>query len=202
MNANEIKTKLIDYLIAENADAIIGNEVAFGFNKSMADIVQLLNGKIYALEIKGDRDDFRKLPKQIDFYEKVFDYLYVVTTIKHIAECHKLDKKTGIILVSPKEDITVIRKAKLQPKNDKGEILETINSRFLKSHFGIVGNKTSAEIRHILRKKSKKTVKNTLHGYFRSLIEPKFKIFLSEKGIQTHIEDVSLLSLHNRIITE
>jgi hypothetical protein len=201
MNADVIKTRLIDYLIAKNEDTIIGSEVAFGFNKNMADIVQLLQSKTYAFEIKGDKDDFRRLSNQIGLYETVFDYLYIVTTIKHIAYCHKLDETIGLILITPEKGITVVRNAKLQPQTDKREILETINSHFLKSCFNVVGNKTATEIREIVFRKNKKTIKDTLYDYFTFLIEPKFRIFLSEKGEQTHIEDVSLLSLYNRIIT-
>ncbi len=201
MNANVIKTKLIDYLIADNEDAIIGSEIAFGFNKNMADIVQLLRNKTYAFEIKGDKDDFRRLSNQIGLYEVVFDYLYIVTTLKHIAYCRKLDENIGLVLITPEKGITIIRKAKLQPQTDKREILETINSHFLKSRFNIVGNKTAAEIREIGFRKNKKTTKDTLYDYFRSLIEPKFKIFQNERGEHTHIEDVPLLSLHSRVIT-
>lgn len=201
MNADVIKAKLIDYLITNNEEVIIGNEVAFGFNKNMADIVQLLQGKTYAFEIKGDKDDFRRLSNQIGLYEVVFDYLYIVTTVKHIAYCHKLNERIGLILITPEKGIEVIRKAKIQPRTDKREVLETINSHFLKSFFNVVGNKTAAEIRDTIFRKNKKSVKDTLYAYFRSLIEPRFQIFLNERGLQTHIEDVSLLSLHNRIIT-
>ena len=102
MNGNFIKTILIDYLISNNVDTIIGNEVMFGFNKNIADILQLANNKIYAFEIKGDNDDFRRLPKQIGLYKSVFDYLYIVTTIKHISQCNYLDKDIGIILITNK----------------------------------------------------------------------------------------------------
>jgi len=201
MNADVIKTKLIDYLITYNEEVIIGSEVAFGFNKNMADIVQLLHGKTYAFEIKGDRDDFRRLSNQISLYQVVFDYLYIVTTVKHISYCRKLNASIGLILITPENDIAVIRKAKIQPLTNKRETLETINSHFLKSHFNIVGNKTAAEIRDSISIKNKKVVKDALYAYFQSLIMPKFQIFLNEKGIQTHLEDVPLLSLHNRIIT-
>lgn len=201
MNADAIKTRLIDYLITNNEDTIIGSEVAFGFNKNMADIVQLLHNKTYAFEIKGDKDDFRRLSNQIGLYEVVFDYLYIVTTLKHIAYCRKLDENIGLVLITPEKGITVIRKAKLQPLTDKREILETVNSHYLKSCFNIVGNKTASEIREIIFRKNKKTAKDTLYDYFRSLIEPKFKIFQNERGEHTHIEDVPLLSLHSRVIT-
>ena len=181
-------------------DTIIGNEVMFGFNKNIADILQLANNKIYAFEIKGDNDDFRRLPKQIGLYKSVFDYLYIVTTIKHISQCNYLDKDIGIILITNNGEIKIIKNARLQKHCSKEEIIETINASFLKKYFEISGNKTSTQIRNSIEKKSKKVMKDVLYSYLNTILQPKFKIFMNERGESTHVDDLSLLSLFNRII--
>lgn len=199
MNADIIKIKLIDFLISNNDDVIIGNEVMFGFHKNIADIIQLYKNNSYAFEVKGDNDDFRRLTNQIFHYLEVFDYLYIVITLKHLTSCTKLDERIGIILVD-NDDVLIYKKAKKNETINKREILETVNANYLKDYFNIKGKRTSAEIRSSLMNKGVKPIKQLLYDYLKKILAPKFRIFINEKNHNTHIEDLRLLSLLNKII--
>ena len=45
-----------------------------------------------------------------------------------------------------------------------------------------------------------KELKNTLYTYLETFLSKKFSLFLSEKGINTHIDDLPVLSIHRRDI--
>src|ERR1035437_7609117 len=136
MNAINIKALLIDYLLSKNNGIVLGNEVMFGSKKGLVDIIQLLEDKLYAFEIKGDNDDFRRLHVQIDEYKKVFDYVYIVVTNKFIAKVKNiLEPSIGIMYIDDSDNVFLIKKATLQKQQDKLEILNSITAKFLKHHF-------------------------------------------------------------------
>ena len=75
MNAETIKTILIDFLISQNDSIVLGSEVTYGSKKQVVDIIQLSKNKIIAFEVKADRDDVRRLDNQINEYKKIFDHI-------------------------------------------------------------------------------------------------------------------------------
>ena len=84
-SADFIKCKFIDFLSTESITCI-GNEVMYGINKKVADLVYLKDGKIYAVEIKAKNDNLLKLESQVANYRAVFDYVVIVATENHIKQ--------------------------------------------------------------------------------------------------------------------
>ena len=78
MNAETIKTILIDFLISQNDSIVLGSEVTYGSKKQVVDIIQLSKNKIIAFEVKADRDDVRRLDNQINEYKKIWSCLIVI----------------------------------------------------------------------------------------------------------------------------
>ena len=201
MNAEAIKTILIDFLISQNDSIILGSEVTYGSKKQVVDIMQLSENKISAFEIKADRDDVRRLDNQINEYKKIFDYIYVVCTKKQLYKVQeKTDKTIGIFLIDDEERINIKRKALRQRNADKRSILETVNANHLKRTFNLNRRVTANEARDLLTNKNAKELKNTLYTYLETFLSKKFSLFLSEKGINTHIDDLPVLSIHRRDI--
>mgnify|MGYP000538919415 CR=1 FL=1 len=193
MNAEAIKTILIDFLISQNDSIILGSEVTYGSKKQVV--------KISAFEIKADRDDVRRLDNQINEYKKIFDYIYVVCTKKQLYKVQeKTDKTIGIFLIDDEERINIKRKALRQRNADKRSILETVNANYLKRTFNLNRRVTANEARDLLTNKNAKELKNTLYTYLETFLSKKFSLFLSEKGINTHIDDLPVLSIHRRDI--
>ncbi len=200
MDSKEIKTFLIDYLIDknQNTNIIIGNEVMYGFKKNHVDILMLSRNKCIAYEIKADNDDFRRLPSQLLIYKQVFDYIYIVTTERHINKCMEYDNSIGIILIHNTGKIKILRKANIQ-QNNKYEIAETINMKFLKQYFHL-SLLSSSEIRELVRKQSLRVIKRALFAYWAQILSARYNMFKGEIGDHVLVDDLALLSLYSRII--
>lgn len=201
LNAINIKALLIDYLLSTSSEVVLGNEVMFGSKKGLVDIIQLLENKLYAYEIKGDNDDFRRLDIQIAEYKKVFDYVYVVVTNKYIEKVKfSLDKSIGILYVDNLDNIFLVKKATLQRQQDKLEILNSITAKFLKQHFKIKTKNNSSQLRYTLMQKKLPIIKQALYSALMAKISIRYNLFLAERGELTHEDDIPLLSLQNKII--
>ena len=59
-----IKAKVIDFLIEKFDGVVIGDEVMYGSNRKVVDLLALYNGETYAIEIKSVKDDLRRLPEE------------------------------------------------------------------------------------------------------------------------------------------
>lgn len=79
----------------------------------------VINGEFKGYEIKSEADNLKRLPRQIEEYNKVFDRMYIVTQRKHLPEIRNIVPKWwGIILVTRGQNtlnIKEIRQAKINP---------------------------------------------------------------------------------------
>lgn len=91
-------------------DTLTFNE--FKIAASKADLV-LLNGSIRVFEIKTELDDFTKLSKQINDYQKFADKVFVVTDEKSAERLNILysDTNIGIIILNNKNKLETIKEA-------------------------------------------------------------------------------------------
>ncbi|WP_405175596.1 sce7726 family protein [Paenibacillus sp. FSL H8-0261] len=55
--------------------------------------VAVVNGKLHGYEIKSERDNLDRLPSQIEYYNRVFDTLTLVTTKSHISKAREIIPK-------------------------------------------------------------------------------------------------------------
>lgn len=83
LNEAEIKAALIDKLIERGMlqDAVLINEMVVANWSRRADIA-VVNGRLYAFEVKSDLDTLQRLDGQISAYLDRFDKVTVVTTRK------------------------------------------------------------------------------------------------------------------------
>ena len=85
-------------------------------------------------------------------------------------------------------------------KNEKMEILYTINSKYLSKHINTnVKNKNSDEIRNFYKTKSLSSIKSLFIKYMHQKLESKFTLFLQHRGEETLIDDIPLLSSASNI---
>ena len=70
--------------------------------------IAVINGNLYAYEIKSEADNLARLPSQINAYDKVFDFSTIVIHEKHYSkfegEFRKITTKWGIAVVSGSND--------------------------------------------------------------------------------------------------
>ncbi len=200
-DANYIKSLLVDLLISQNDNIVLGSEVMYGIEKKLADILLLKSDRTTAFEIKSKYDSFSRLQSQLDEYCKLFNYVYVVIDESHMKKIStmELQQAIGLISVTSSGDFKFIKKAKLQKSLIKSEMAYTINIEYIKRYYPELKG-DSDTIRLFLCRKAIKTVEALFYSFLMNKIEPRFKLFLDQRGSYTHTDDLFLLSFPNSII--
>lgn len=193
-SAEYLKSRLIDFFIQQFNNIFIGNEVMYGIKRKVVDLLIIKNNQLIAIEIKGDNDDLRKLQEQINECKKIFDYIIVCTTKTHLEKLNQIiSDDIGIYLIT-ENSIKKIKTPQKQNKQSKIDILYTMNSKYLKTELNINKKLNSDEIRELVAKKNMNYIHKLLCQYFSLRIKEKYQLFLSDRGIITHIDDIPILS--------
>ena len=192
--ADEIKLIVIDYLIRKYPEIIIGNEVMYGTAKKVVDLLALYKGQTYAIELKSEKDDIRRLHDQLKEYARIFDYIIVVTHPKHTAEIVSLSKAKVSILEIHNEEIVVKTPLK-RNKPLKSEMIHSIKTSYLKrflplSKTGEIANNIRSQI---TRKYKVDDIHQMLYGFLKLKLEERFTLYLKERG-EKNYDDLTLLS--------
>ena len=58
----------------------------YGTSRKVVDLLVLYQGETYAIEIKSDKDNLRRLPEQLKEYSLIFDHTIVFTHSKYKKE--------------------------------------------------------------------------------------------------------------------
>ncbi|WP_321479719.1 sce7726 family protein [uncultured Bacteroides sp.] len=202
-NADIIKAKFIDYVLNEGLftdpeNLCIGQEVMYGINKMLADMVVIANDKLYAIEIKAQNDSFKRLENQLLNYKQIFDYVYVVVTKNHLAGLENISTNDfGVLVIDENFVFNQIRHPKKVTRISKEDVLGTMPATYLRKCFSITAKMDADTLRARLMKQSALKLKTALLNYMKSKIVYKYENFLEEKGTMSHYEDISILSLRN-----
>ncbi len=201
-SADYIKGTFIDFLLSQNEDFIIGNEIMYGTERRLVDLLLLKKNRITAIEIKSDNDNLKRFTDQITEYKKIFNYVIVLTTEKHLDKIKKITPlDVGIYVIQENSSINKIRSPKLQKDREKNEILYSINSKYLKKVSNPKYKKLNADdIRSQFSKRSFKYLQSLYFTYLEEKIDPCFAFFMEERGSVTHIEDLNILSSSRNLV--
>ena len=201
LSAISLKTRFLDYLLnpnplTQNNSFCVGQELMYGSEKRMADMVLVIDHNLIAVEIKSQKDNLLRLPSQLASYQKVFDYTYIITTPHHLEGVkNNAMSECGIILYD-NDTFTLIRRAVKSKMIEKREMLETMNLNYLRKTFSLKSNLSSGEVKDLLMKKGQSHIKKALFQFFQDRIHPRFLLFLQQKGEVCHSEDIFILSMH------
>ncbi|MFC1724256.1 sce7726 family protein [candidate division KSB1 bacterium] len=123
----------------------------FRVGRCKADIV-LLNGASTVYEIKTQYDSFTRLEKQIQAYFKVFEYINVITSPSQIPKLQSLlPEKAGILVLTNRNNISTIRKAKSNIENVIPHILfdslrKSEYKKIVKEYYGTIPDVPNTQI--------------------------------------------------------
>jgi len=102
------------------ADRLL-DEFRLAFGATRADVT-LVNGHLEAFEIKAGKDNLSRLPRQVEAYDKVFEYSWVVTTSAHLAAVRNAVPKAWGVMVARVDEagttLKQVRSAKLNGRRD------------------------------------------------------------------------------------
>lgn len=119
---HQLRLALKAYLSSRvtEADRLL-DEFRLAFGATRADVA-LVNGHLEAFEIKAGKDNLNRLPRQVEAYDKVFEYSWVVTTSAHLTAVRKaVPKRWGVMIARIDERGTTlkqVRSAKLNRRRD------------------------------------------------------------------------------------
>ncbi len=88
LNELEVRTLLMKELnerYSQCNDTRIINELGLDFGASRIDIA-VVNGIMHGYEIKSDLDNLNRLPRQMEYYNKVFERMTIVVSRKYLSE--------------------------------------------------------------------------------------------------------------------
>ena len=197
MKENEIKIRLIDYLLDCRTDErmIVGSEVRFFFGSRRADIVALTENSAIAYEIKGESDNTERLAYQIDSYKKYFDSCYIVCEPSNLEAVRRVSPKSVGILVANQNCIRLIRKPYRHKRLDKRLLLDTVSIQVLKGLGTQLTGLTKSEICNTLAKRMPlDTARSISRENLYKKLKPNFVTFCKDKGQAMNSDDLWILS--------
>jgi hypothetical protein len=190
--ADKIKINVIEFLIDKYPGVIIGNEVMYGTTRKVVDLLALYNGETYAIEIKSDKDNVRRLPEQLKEYALIFDHTIVFTHSKLLQDILSIVRPNVSVYNVLNERIEPTSISQRQNRPIKREMLYSISSAYLKRFLDTNKNLDSDKIReHILRSNKRGAIHFMLYKFLEEKLISGFNLFMKEKKF---IDDLSLLS--------
>ncbi len=103
----------------EDSDTKIIDEMGLNLGGSIIDIA-VVNGTMLGYEIKSDRDTLNRLGGQVEQYNKVFDYLNIVTSKKYASVIGDfIPEWWGIIEVEDLKDEILIHQRRIPTINEE-----------------------------------------------------------------------------------
>ncbi len=127
----DIRKVLHSHLKKENKsikDTIIIDELDLCSGLSRVDVA-VINGVIHGYEIKSEVDTLKRLPLQMNYYNKSLEKISIATNHLHLMEIRKVVPRWwGLILIDndKKRTLTEIRKAKKNPSVEGKSLLQLL----------------------------------------------------------------------------
>ena len=110
--------------IKKPESTVIIDEFSSSYSSARIDI-SVLNGSLHGYEIKSERDTLERLPKQVEYYSKIFEYLTVVTTQKYTEKINEIIPDFfGLFIVEKKANDLKLKKIKYPKKNKNIDYFE------------------------------------------------------------------------------
>lgn len=145
--ADGIKIAVIEYFIERYPGVIIGNEVMYGTTRKVVDLLVLCKGETYAIEIKSDKDDMRRLPEQLKEYSLIFDHTIVFTHPRYKDEVLSLVQPRVSVYEVLNGNVNKIKSSNTSNRTTKREMVYSISSVFLRKFLPAVKKMDSDMIR-------------------------------------------------------
>ena len=199
--AEILKCRIIDYLLQIHPNIIIGNEIMFGQNRNVVDLLAILNNSIIAIEIKSKDDNLIRLPLQIEEYSKVYDKIYVFCSpekIKRIEDIIK-SKTIGIYEISDNK-ICMYKNTPINRNTLKEDMLASIPASYLRKVFHLNHHMDSDITRQFLLAMSKQKIHDALLNFYKEKISSSFILYKNDRGKISLVDDLSILSKESLII--
>lgn len=197
IDANYIKTLLVDYLLDKKTIELIAIEVPYLYGSRRADLIAIINGKLVGFEIKSELDTLAKLIEQTNDYLDVFHEVYIVVAnkFKKSPQLKKLPQNVGIMHISPEKKLNVQRKAKEKKCLKKEKVVYFLRKKDMITQINCKENLSISELRKkILNQLNISEVTKLAIASLEDRYLHKYKLFCSDRGSYTIIEDLKSIT--------
>ena len=114
----EIRSYLDEHYLwryREDKNAYVVPEMGLSAHAARIDI-GVVNGKLVGYEIKSDRDNLDRLPRQMEIYNQIFDLITVVSGPKHEKKLEQwLPSHCGLLITQRGKSLRIVREASQNP---------------------------------------------------------------------------------------
>ena len=197
-NAISYKCKCIDFYLKKYNCELIASEFRYGKLQLITDILVLTTRNVVSIEVKAEHDDLRRLYNQVIEARKNFNFVIVFAAAKHIDSLLSI-LPTGIGITSFIDDkITIIRTPQRYALQ-LDAIIWSIPTTFLRKYFKVPSEYNSDQAREYILTTQKSKIQSVYREFLRSKFQTKYAQFISDRGEETHLEDIPVLSMRECI---
>lgn len=177
----ELHKNYLSHFYQNDSDSKVIDELGICQGESKVDIA-VVNGHMWGWEIKSERDTLERLPSQMGMYNKVFDFITIVTNENHLAKIKDLVPEFwGILCVKKFENDFKLENHRSPSKNTlvdpntlvqllwKDEALEILEKEGLAK-----GMKSKSRI-HIWNKMAESLTLIEINSYVREYLKKREK---------------------------
>lgn len=201
--ARDEAIKLIEWLLPElrPGDAL-AVEMPFLDVRRKADVMAVGVNRLSAIEIKGPRDNFRRLAEQLDDYRRMFLDVSLAVPEQHLAAARELvSRDIGIILLGD-SSASWVRMPRRRRRLKPDSAVRWLDSTDLAALVGssIVRGQGIEEARRVAIASNSEAKLTDLA--LRAVIDrchDRFTAFLQEKGPAVDLDDLQLLALSSKL---
>jgi len=157
-------------------ETIIIDEFSSSYSSARIDI-SVLNGSLHGYEIKSERDTLERLPKQIEYYSKIFEYITIVTTKKYTKKIGEIVPEFfGIFLIENKKGILKLKKIRSPKKNRNIDYFELAKLLWREELKEILEENKIKKVSSLTRiELTKKVAENIPHDIIKNFVLTKIK---------------------------
>lgn len=141
-DVREVLLERLSSVYKDEPETRIINELGIDFGASRVDVA-VVNGILHGYEIKSESDTLKRLPKQMEYYNRLFERLTIVVDEKYYDEVRdSVPNWWGITLVTNKNgEIKLInkRKGRRQTSQDKELLLKLLWKDELEKLIDVLG---------------------------------------------------------------
>lgn len=195
--------KLIEWLLPElSATDALAVELPFLDVSRKADLVAIGPSRLSAFEIKGPRDNFRRLADQVFDYQKMFLDVSVAVPQQHLSSAREMiPRNVGLILLG-QEDATWVRRPRPRTRLKAEHAVRWLDSNDLSSLLGstVVRVRGIDESRQLATKiHSDMELTCLALNSVAARCRDRFAAFQQEKGSIVDLDDLQLLALSGKL---
>jgi len=203
-SADEIKLILLKWLLNRiEPQEAVWSELNFATGQNRADLILCSPTNLCAWEIKGPRDDFRRLSKQLIAYRGSFLEAHVVVEKDSLEAARgHLPSFVGILTIDEENEVEVKRAAKPRKGLKKENAIAWLRtSDLIRITRKFSPKQTDRE--HLAELASSKLSERILSqeaiASVYARIKPKFDAFIRERGRTLNSDDLRMLSMPSKV---